>query len=97
MALAEPVAEIIRSIRKTIDACAPELAARLLDNGMTLAGGGSMLRGLDKLITENTGLATRMAPDPLRSVVNGTAQLLKHAKLIFAQPQDVLIGHGGRA
>ncbi len=97
VALAEPVAEIIRSIRKTIDACAPELAARLLDNGMTLAGGGSMLRGLDKLITENTGLATRMAPDPLRSVVNGTAQLLKHAKLIFAQPQDVLIGHGGRA
>ena len=95
-ALADPVANIIRSIRKTIDACPPEIAGRLVDNGITMAGGGSLLRGLPKLLTENTGLPASLGKEPLRSVVNGTGILLQNARELFNQPQNSLIGHGTR-
>lgn len=95
-ALSEPVSQILRAIRKTIDAAPPELAARLIDNGITLAGGGSLLRGLDKKIKENTGLYTRRADDPLLAVVNGTGKLLDNANILFGQPQNSLIGSGSR-
>ncbi len=95
-ALSEPISNIIKTIRRTIDACPPELAARLLDNGITLAGGGSLLRGLDKRITENTGLHTTIGKDPLLAVVNGTGALLANANELFSQPQNSLIGHGTR-
>ena len=95
-ALSEPVSTIVSAIRKTIDTCPPELAARLLDNGITLAGGGSLLRGLDKLISENTGLHTTIGKDPLLAVVNGTGILLQNATELFSQPQNTLIGAGAR-
>lgn len=95
-ALSDPVSNIVATIRKTINTCPPELAARLLDNGITLAGGGSQLRGIDKLITENTGLHTSIGKEPLRAVVHGTGALLAHAKQLFSQPQNSLIGHGNR-
>ncbi|MBO7740985.1 MAG: rod shape-determining protein [Victivallales bacterium] len=95
-ALSEPVASIVKTIRKTIDAAPPELAARLIDNGITLAGGGSLLRGLDRLIEENTNLPTRVAENPLQAVVNGTSKLLENANELFSQPQNSLIGNGER-
>ncbi len=95
-ALATPVNKIVRAIRKTIDSCPPEIAGRLVDNGITLAGGGSLLRGLSQLITENTGIPTRLGKEPLRSVVNGTGKLLQNARALFGQPQNSLIGNGNR-
>jgi rod shape-determining protein MreB len=95
-ALSEPVSNIVKTIRKAIDTAPPELAARLIDNGITLAGGGSMLRGLDRLIAENTSLHTRLAENPLQAVVNGTSKLLENASELFGQPQNSLIGSGER-
>ncbi|MBP5300121.1 MAG: rod shape-determining protein [Victivallales bacterium] len=95
-ALSEPISLMIQTIRRTIDKCPPEIAARLLDNGITMAGGGSLLRGLNELITENTGLHAKIGPEPLHAVVNGTGILLNHAKELFSHPQNTLIGHGTR-
>ncbi|MBR6471585.1 MAG: rod shape-determining protein [Victivallales bacterium] len=95
-ALSDPISNMLRAIRKAIDQCPPEIAARLLDTGITMAGGGSLLRGLDKLITENTGLHAVVGPEPLHAVVNGTGMLLDNARQLFSQPQNTLIGHGAR-
>ncbi|MCQ2397405.1 MAG: rod shape-determining protein MreB, partial [Lentisphaeria bacterium] len=95
-ALAGPVSNIVKAIRKTIDACPPEIAGRLVDNGLTLTGGGSLLRGLANVISEDTGLSAVLGHEPLRSVVNGTGILLQNASELFSQPQNSLIGHGGR-
>ncbi|NLZ62255.1 MAG: rod shape-determining protein [Lentisphaerae bacterium] len=95
-ALERPISQIIQTVRHTIDASPPELSARLIDNGITLAGGGSQLRGLDKLISEETGLAVRLGKDPLQAVVNGTGLMLEHANQLFSQPTNSLIGKGRR-
>jgi rod shape-determining protein MreB len=95
-ALERPVTSIVQVIRKNIDSCLPELAARLIDNGITMAGGGSLLRGLDRLISEETGLAVSLGKDSLRAVVNGTGLMLEHANKLFSQPQNSLIGRGSR-
>jgi len=95
-ALEKPVTSIVQVIRKTIDSCLPELAARLIDNGITMAGGGSILRGLDKLISEETGLAVTTGKDPLKAVVNGTGLMLEHANKLFSQPPNSMIGRGSR-
>ena len=95
-ALERPVTSIVQVIRKTIDSCLPELAARLIDNGITMSGGGSMLRGLDKLISEETGLAVSIGKDPLKAVVNGTGLMLEHANKLFSQPPNSMIGRGTR-
>ena len=95
-ALSDPVSNMIKAIRKAIDKCPPEIAGTLLDNGIMLAGGGSLLRGLDKLITENTGMHATIGPEPLHAVVNGTGMLLENATQLFKQPPNSLIGHGTR-
>jgi len=71
-ALQEPVSAIVDAIRITLEKCPPELSADLVDRGIVLAGGGSMLRGLDRLISEQTGLPVCMADDPLCAVAEGT-------------------------
>jgi actin-like ATPase involved in cell morphogenesis len=55
-----------------------------------------VLRGLDRLIAENTSLHTRLAENPLQAVVNGTSKLLENASELFGQPQNSLIGSGER-
>ncbi|MFO1492956.1 MAG: rod shape-determining protein [Kiritimatiellia bacterium] len=75
-ALSEPVSSIVESIRITLERCPPELAADLVDRGMVLAGGGALLRGLDKLIAEQTGLPVHVADDPLSAVAEGTGVVL---------------------
>ena len=62
-ALQEPVASIVEAVRATLDHCPPELSADLIDHGIALAGGGSLLRGLDKLISEETGLPVAIAEE----------------------------------
>lgn len=75
-ALKEPVSSIVEAVRVTLDRCLPELAADLVDRGMVLAGGGALLRGLDKLIADNTGLPVHIADDPLSAVAEGTGVVL---------------------
>lgn len=75
-ALKEPVAAIVDAVRITLDRCLPELSADLVDRGMVLAGGGGLLRGLDKHIAENTGLPVHVADDPLSAVAEGTGVVL---------------------
>lgn len=94
-ALSDPLSRILLTVKKTISNCGPELAARLLKNGITLAGGGSLLRGLDTFISTQSELRTVIGNDPLHAVVNGTGALLRDsAAEIFGQPENMLIGHG---
>ncbi|MGD9782683.1 MAG: rod shape-determining protein [Kiritimatiellia bacterium] len=75
-ALQEPVSAIIEAIRITLERCPPELSSDLVDRGIVLAGGTSQLRGMDKLIAEQTGLPVHVAEDPLSAVAEGTGVVL---------------------
>lgn len=77
MALQEPVTSIVEAVRSTLERCPPELAADLIDRGIMLAGGGALLRGVDKLISEETGLPVFVAEEPLKAVANGTGVVLQ--------------------
>jgi rod shape-determining protein MreB len=76
-ALSQPVQQIVEAVRSCLDKTPPELASDLLDTGITLIGGGSMLPGLDKLLAEQTGLEVTLADDPITAVARGTAMLLE--------------------
>ncbi len=75
-ALHDPVQAIVDASKSTLEQTPPELAADLIDHGIVMAGGGSLLRGLDKRIAEETGLPVHVADDPLTAVVLGTGQML---------------------
>jgi len=75
-ALLEPVSQIVESVRTALERCPPELAADLVDRGVVLAGGGALLRGIDKLLAEETGLPVHVADDPLSAVAEGTGRVL---------------------
>lgn len=77
-ALQEPVGLIVEAVTRTLEKAAPELAADLVDNGITMAGGSSMLRGLTDVISNATGLDTRLAEDPLTCVARGTSVYLEN-------------------
>ena len=77
-ALQEPINAIIEIVTRTLERTEPELAADLVDNGIILAGGGALLRGLDTVIANATGLDVRIAEDPLTCVARGTAIYLEH-------------------
>jgi len=81
-ALQEPISSIIDAIRITLERCPPELSSDLVDRGMVLAGGGSMLAGLDKLIAEQTGLPVHVADDPLSAVAEGTGVVLNQLHVL---------------
>ena len=77
-ALQEPVAAIIETVMRTLERAEPELAADLVDNGIVLAGGGSLLRGMDVVLANATGLDVRIADDPLTCVARGTSIYLEN-------------------
>jgi rod shape-determining protein MreB len=81
-ALLEPVSTIVDSVRVALERCPPELSADLVDRGLVLAGGGALLRGLDKLLTEETGLPVQVAEDPLSAVAEGTGRALQELKFL---------------
>ncbi len=77
-ALKEPVGAIIDCVIRTLERAEPELAADLVDNGIVLAGGGALLRGITTVLSNATGLAVRLADDPLTCVARGTAVYLEN-------------------
>ncbi len=82
-ALADPVDQILDAIRYTLDRTPPELAADIIERGITLTGGGALLRGLDKLISSETGMPVNVAKNPIDCVVNGTGICLEKDLLGF--------------
>ena len=75
-ALAETVSEIVLAVRGALESTPPELSADIVDRGIVMTGGGSMLRGLDKRLREETGLPMALAEEPLSSVVLGAGEML---------------------
>ncbi len=78
--MAEPLAVIIEAVKRTLERTPPELAADIIDRGIMLAGGGALLKGLDTLISHETGIITHVAADPLSCVVLGTGRVLENFK-----------------
>ncbi len=76
-ALVDPVDQILETIRFTLDKTPPELSADIMDRGITLTGGGALLKGLDKLIEAETGMPVHIAESPLDCVVRGTGICLE--------------------
>ena len=76
-ALLETISSIIDAVRVALENTPPELSSDLVDKGIVMAGGGSLLRGLDQLISKETGLPVRVAKDPLFCVVNGAGKVLE--------------------
>lgn len=81
-ALREPLSSILESIRITLERCPPELSADLVDRGIVVAGGGALLRGIDRLISQETGLPVHIADDPLTGVAEGTGRVLSQLDLL---------------
>ncbi len=79
-AMAEPVAVIVESVRRAFEKTPPELASDVAEQGVTLAGGGALIRGLDKLIQHELNIKVRIAEDPLTCVVMGAGIALQNIK-----------------
>ena len=76
-AIAEPVAAIVDAVKTTLDKTPPELAADIMEDGITITGGGALLAGLDVRLAHETGMPINIAPNPLHSVVIGSGQALE--------------------
>ena len=81
-ALAEAVVTIVEAVRMALERTPPELSADIMDKGIVLSGGGSLLRGLDQRLRNETGLPVVLAEDPLSSVVLGTGRVLEDIDLL---------------
>ena len=81
-ALAEPVNAIVESVKMALEKTPPELSADILDKGIVLVGGGSMLANLDVLLRETTGLPVMLVEDPLTAVAIGTGRILDELELL---------------
>ncbi len=77
-ALSEPISQIIDAVRISLERTPPELAADILDRGIILSGGGSLLRGLDQRLRDETNLPINVVEDPLTCVVRGTGKVLEN-------------------
>ncbi len=81
-AVSEPVDLIIRAILETLEKTSAELSGDITDRGLVLAGGGSLLRGLDRVIREKTGLPVIRAEYPIKAVVLGAGKILEDMRLL---------------
>jgi len=77
MAIAEPLNAIVEAVKLTLEATPPELAADAMGSGIVLAGGGALLRGIDRLIMQETGMPVIVADDPLSCVAMGTGSVVE--------------------
>lgn len=81
-ALQEPLSSLVEAIKLTLELTPPELAADILDTGITLSGGGALLKNLDTLIARETKIPVKVADDPLTCVARGAGQALEHIKAL---------------
>lgn len=81
-ALKEPLTSILENIRLTLERCPPELASDLVDRGIVMAGGGALVRGIDRLVAQETGLPVHIADDPLSAVAEGTGRVLQELSFL---------------
>ena len=81
-ALREPVADIVAAVRACLEKTPPELAADITDNGIVLTGGGALLRGLDALLHQETGLPIRVTEDSLTCVARGAGMVLDQLDIL---------------
>jgi rod shape-determining protein MreB and related proteins len=91
MAMEEPVSAIVDAVKVTLDKTPPELAADIMDKGITLAGGGALLNGLDARLHHETGMPIVVAPNPLHAVAIGSGQSLEE----FDALKSVLFSSSG--
>lgn len=94
-ALSEPVASILDAVKSTLEQTPPELAADVMDRGIVMAGGGSLLKGLDQLVSEQTGIPVHLADDPLLCVAYGTGRVLENISIlrrVLIQPKKLALG-----
>ncbi|MFM7718096.1 MAG: rod shape-determining protein [Actinomycetota bacterium] len=91
-ALEEPVTAIIDSVKQTLDRTPPELAGDIMHRGLVLAGGGALLRGLDRRLRHETGMPVRIADDPLAAVALGSGKCLEEFEVL----QRVLVSPSRR-
>jgi len=75
-ALADTISAIVELVRNALERCPPELSADLVDRGFVLAGGGALIRGIDRMLSDGTGLPVFVAEDPLSAVAMGTGKVL---------------------
>ncbi|MDY7019995.1 MAG: rod shape-determining protein [Cyanobacteriota bacterium] len=78
--MSEPLSIILDAVKRTLERTPPELAADIVDRGIMLAGGGALMKGIDTLISHETGIVTHIAADPLSCVVLGTGRVLENPK-----------------
>lgn len=76
-ALQPPISEIIKTIKKALERTPPELSSDIIEQGITLTGGGSMLKGLEGLISKETGLKVKTVDNPIECVVRGAGKVLE--------------------
>ena len=81
-ALQEPVMAIVEAVKSCLERTPPELAADIMDRGIMMAGGGSLLRNLDRLIADETGMPVHIAEDPLSCVALGTGRVLEDTNIL---------------
>ncbi len=81
-ALSEPVSAILEAIKGTLEVTPPELAADIMDRGIFMAGGGSLLKGLDRLVSERTGMPVHLSDEPLLAVAYGTGRVLENIDML---------------
>ncbi|MBU4534049.1 MAG: rod shape-determining protein [Eubacteriales bacterium] len=92
-ALSEPISSIMEAIRNTLEKTPPELSSDIMDRGIMMAGGGGMLRGLDRLVSEETHMPVHLAEDPLLAVAFGSGRVLENIdilKKVLIQPKKVV-------
>lgn len=91
-ALYEPVSSIVEAIKATLEQTPPELSADIMDRGIVMAGGGSLLKGLDKLVMEETGMPVHLADEPLLAVAYGAGRVLENIDVlrkVLIQPKKL--------
>lgn len=81
-ALSEPINSIVEAVKVTLERTPPELSADIMDRGIILAGGGCLLKGLDKLLKEETGMPVYLAEEPLNCVALGTGKVLEEINIL---------------
>src|SRR4029077_11705622 len=75
-AIQEPIQQIVDAVRRALEITPPELASDIVDRGIVMTGGGALIRGLDLLLSQETGLPIHVDEDPLTCVVRGTGRIL---------------------